>query len=69
MTPMGSEHQSKSPRKPRVSKVGDAKSDAIRAKAARGVAPDLAGLAAAWEDLPPAVRVGIAAMIKASCGP
>ncbi len=31
--------------------------------------PDLAAIIAAWSDLPPAVRLGIAAMVKAATPP
>ena len=46
--------------KPATPAAGDAESDATRASFA-----DLAAVVAAWPDLPPAVRAGVAAMVGA----
>jgi len=63
MTPAGSEQPKDSRKKRGGSKKGGAKSGAPLANAP-AVDSDLVRLAAAWADLPPAARAGIAAMAK-----
>ncbi len=65
--PRGTEHPHDSPKKTPVSEAGGAQSGAPAAQSTVQD-PDLQQLIDAWPTLPPVVRAGIVAMVKAAKG-
>lgn len=67
----GLEHPAKTPRKTRVHESGGANCGALSGDSGAPAGPvpppdpDLAAVVAAWPGLPPAIRAGIVAMVKA----
>ncbi len=72
MTPMGFERSQFPSGNDAVSKSGGSKNGNIaktfgeRTVMAKPTDPDLAAVVAGWADLPPAIRAGIVAMVKAA---
>jgi len=64
----GPEQPASLPENPPISTESDAKSDAHDAHDTKtpSLPPDLADMANVWQNLPPAIRAGILAMIQAA---